>query len=123
MKEFLIVLIVLMCASCKPKSDLLFREEMLTTIPDSILPVQKMAEVLTDIHIAESAVQELKTDSLRLMKDVIIRDYYTDIMTLHKVSFIEFKNSYDYYTEHPLLMNYIYKNVTNNLSLLESKIE
>ncbi|MFN3940716.1 MAG: DUF4296 domain-containing protein [Chitinophagales bacterium] len=123
MKELLIIFVVLMSASCKPKSELLFSEEMLAAVPDSILSAQKMADVLTDIHLAESAILEIKSDSVRERRNLIIGEYYADIMSLHNVSFSDFLNSYEYYTQHPLLMNYIYKMVTDNLSLLESKIE
>lgn len=94
---------------------------MLNSVPDSVIAPDMMAKILTDVHLAESAVQEVHNDSARVNKSHLVAGYYADIFSLYQVDYAQFKSSYQYYTDNPLLMNYIYKEVTNNLSLLESK--
>ncbi|MBP7399397.1 MAG: DUF4296 domain-containing protein [Chitinophagales bacterium] len=106
---------------CKPKSDLVFNKGMLNDVPDTIIQIGPMVKILADIHLAEATMQELKTDSMREHKNEIIASDYLKIMAMHHVEYEQFKSSYDYYSEHPLIMNYIYKEVTQRLSLLESK--
>ncbi len=108
---------------CKPNSDLIFNEGMLNEVPDSIIQVEPMVNILVDIHLVEASMQELKTDSMREYKNQIIASDYLQVMEMHRVKYAQFKSSYDYYSEHPLLMNYIYKEVTQQLSLLESKTQ
>ena len=121
LRTLVTLVFVFMLVQCKPKSNLVFNEGMLQSVPDSIIQVENMALILADIHLAEASMQELKTDSIRKHKDEIITAEYAKIFALHKVNYAQFKNSYAYYSDNPLLMNYIYKEVTHQLSLLESK--
>lgn len=100
---------------------MIFNAGMLNDVPDTIIQVEPMVKILTDIHLVEANMQELKTDSMRAHKNEIIASDYLKIMAMHHVDYEQFKSSYDYYSQHPLIMNYIYKEVTQRLSLLESK--
>lgn len=79
-----------------------------------------MTDILVDIHIVESIVQESQADSIRSNRDKILSGYYGHIMNKHGVTQEQFTSSYDYYTDHPLVLNYIYQKVTEQLNLMES---
>lgn len=91
---------------------------MLLDIPDSIIQPEVMISALMDIQIAESAAMQLKTDSLTPTS--LIREYYPDIFGHYDITEAEFKRSYTYYTEHPLVLNYIYEKVLEQLNLMLS---
>ncbi|MBC8173831.1 MAG: DUF4296 domain-containing protein [Chitinophagales bacterium] len=116
---FFLMLVLLAETSCKPKSDLLFREDMLHDIPDSIIAADKMISILTDVHLAEAAAQELRSDSVKA--DVLLKKYYPEILDYYQVTGQQFENSYDYYTKTPLLMNYVYQKIIEKLNLMESE--
>jgi Domain of unknown function (DUF4296) len=120
------VLLIISCSllafqACKPKSDLVFSQEMLQDIPDTVIGYEEMTDILVDIHIVESIVQESQVDSVRSNRDKILSGYYGHIMLKYGVTQEQFTSSYDYYTDHPLVLNYIYQRVTEQLNLMESK--
>jgi hypothetical protein len=112
---------MLVLVACSPKTDLLFSEEMLREIPDSIIAFEQMTDIMVDVHLAESLVQESQEDSVRLNRDEILAGYYGEIMRIHHVDQALFLRSYDYYVAHPLVMNRMYQIMTERLSLLESR--
>ena len=94
---------------------------MIDKIPNEIIDPDKMADILVDVHLAESMIQESKDDSIKLNKDKVLSGYYGVIMKIHQVSQEEFVNSYNYYDEHPLILHYIHNTMTERLSLMESR--
>ncbi|MBK7038515.1 MAG: DUF4296 domain-containing protein [Bacteroidetes bacterium] len=106
-------------SSCKPKSDLEIRDLMMQNVPDSVLPIENMIIVLTDIQLAESWVNINKTDTIP--KDERLKIYYAQIFDIHETNVRKYQSSYNYYANEPVLMNYIYQKVTEKLNLLESE--
>ncbi len=121
MKVFLIFILFAtgILFSCKPESDLELRDGMLQNVPDSVLSVENMITVLTDIHLAESWVNINKSDTIS--KDDRLKQYYAQIFDLYDTNVKEYQSSYNYYSNEPVLMNYIYQKVTEKLNLLESE--
>lgn len=91
---------------------------MLDDIPDTIIQVNDMINILTDVHLAESAAPVLKNDSINA--DVLIQSYYPMIFEHYEISQQKFKSSFQYYTEHPLILNYVYQKVIEQLNLMDS---
>lgn len=105
--------------ACNPKSEFEVTDQDLSSVPDSVLKVETMIEVMTDIHLAEAWVIEQKNDSIA--NDVKLESYYAGIYSNYGISAQHYKSSFTYYAQHPALMNYIYIKVTEKLNLLESQ--
>jgi Domain of unknown function (DUF4296) len=71
----------------------------------------KMAEILTDIHIAEAAVDNESGD----MKDSITRLYYPQIFEHHGIKQWEFDSTMSMLSTKPIIMNRIFKTVIDNI--------
>jgi len=105
--------------SCKPDSDLEIRDAMMENVPDSVLSVNNMINVMTDIHLAESWSRINKSDTIP--QDGRLKMYYAQIFEMHNTDVKKYQSSYNYYSNEPVLMNYIYQEVTEKLNLLESE--
>lgn len=105
--------------SCKPKSDIEIRDAMIANVPDSVISVDDMIIVMTDIHLAESWAKINKADTIP--SDERLKIYYAQIFEMHDTEIRKYQSSYYYYSNEPVLMNYIYQKITEKLNLLESE--
>ncbi len=105
--------------ACNPKSDFEMSDQLLSNIPDSVVNVDEMISIMTDIHLAEAWVIEQPNDSIP--NDTKLSAYYADIFANHNISAQQYKSSFNFYTGEPVLMNYIYQKITEKLNLLESE--
>lgn len=72
-------------------------------VPKGILPKEKMQEVLWDLIRAGEFVEGYIKDTGRLKTNAAL-DWYDRVYKLHNTTEAEFKKSYAYYQQHPLLM-------------------
>ncbi len=108
--------------NCKPKNDYSFDEKMLQKIPDSIIKMDVMIDVMTDVHLAESASQEIKkVDSIPVNRVDSLQNYYDYIFSYYNIDSSDFRRSYKYYVNQPLLMNYMYGEILEKLTIMESE--
>ncbi len=86
--------------------------------PESGLSPEKMASILTDIHIAESRVSrlQLKSSDSSLM---VFNKLKEEIWKKHKVDTMIYRSSYDYYMMHPKQMSQIYEEVNKKIDKQE----
>lgn len=113
--RFLYVIIIYLLIgttiSCKEKEEI--------KVPDNILSKEKMTNVLTDFHIMEAAM------NLNLMQDGnFSRDtigFYT-IFSNNKITKAEYKESFEFYSAHPELLNEIYEGVLTELSKKQAEV-
>ncbi len=115
---FIAVLFVL-AGACKPKSEFEVTEAMINSVPDSVLSVEQMINIMTDVHLAEAWAQENKRDTIPA--DVRLKAYYTTIFSIHQVEAEKYNSSFKYYSNDPVLMNHIYTKVVEQLNIMESK--
>jgi len=115
---FIAVLLVL-ASACKPKSEFEVDEAMLNSVPDSVLSVEQMISIMTDVHLAEAWAQENKKDTIPT--DVRLKTYYATIFSMHQVEAEKYNSSFKYYANDPVLMNHIYTKVVEQLNIMESK--
>jgi hypothetical protein len=88
--------------------------------PEGTLSEEKMADILTDIHIAESRVTRLQLKSLD--SSILIFDQLKkQIWQKNKVDTVLYRSSYDYYMTHPEYMTRIYEQVAKKIELREKK--
>lgn len=73
-----------------------------------------MQSILEDIHYAqvEIYINHAPADSV---KPLLVK-YYSHIFSLHHVKAQQFLDSFDYYTQHPDIMDDMYQNMINELS-------
>lgn len=102
---FLLILCYLQFVSCG-------EEETAVPIPDNILSKEKMAQVITDIHIAE-AEANLKTLPDSTSKQPI---GFQPIFEADSITKEQYEESLSFYIEHPKLLNEVYEDVLNELS-------
>jgi len=88
------------------------------TPPEGTLPEEKMADILTDIHIAESRVTRLQLKSLD--SSILIFDKLKqEVWKKHKVDTLAYRNSYSFYMTHPVYMTRIYQSVNKKIEARE----
>ena len=86
--------------------------------PEHLLSEAQMIDALTEAHILESAVklnliEGLKNDSLN------IRDYYEALFNTKPYSYIEFQESFTYFTKSPSQMEVFFDSVLMRVQLME----
>ena len=83
--------------------------------PKDIIAQEKMVDLMIDIHMAEAGLQDL-----RLQKDSAIKVFAAQekyILKKYGVSDSSFLRSYNFYLEHPAMMEEIYTAIIDSLSL------
>jgi hypothetical protein len=103
-------IIILCLFACAPEK---------VNVPGDILSQHRMSEILADMHIADAVtnMKSLSTDSLRQMGV----DYREFIYKKHHTDHTAFSKSFEFYKEHPLMMDSIYAEVITRLSDMEGQ--
>ncbi len=84
------------------------------SIPDNVLPREKMAAILTEIHVQQSYVSRLNfstSDSYQVAYQTI----ESGIFKQFKIDTTHYKRSFVFYSENPEYMAEIYKDVIKNI--------
>lgn len=82
--------------------------------PDKLIPADKMAAILTEVHLAESQVSRLGLRSVD-SSNVAYKHLERAIYKRFGVDTTTYNKSYVYYSSHPRAMETVYKQVTENL--------
>lgn len=114
----LTILLILLATACKPKSEFDVSDKMINSVPDSVIAVEVMVSILTDVHLAEAYTTENKRDTIPA--DERLKTYYNQIFNIHDIDAEKYNSSFKYYANDPVLMNYIYTKVVEKLNILES---
>ena len=96
------------------------RDRTLTERPSQLLSQQEMVSFLIDLHLAEAKMNYIKvgkTDSL----EMIFRNYEKYLMNQHGFTDSVYLLSYEYYLDHMELMDEIYSDVVDSLSVMNSQ--
>lgn len=83
--------------------------------PDNLIDEERMANILTEVHIAESRVSRLNlrsTDS----SSIVYKHLESQIFKKFDVDTATYRKSYIFYSSHPADMEAIYKKVTEKLT-------
>jgi uncharacterized protein YaeQ len=86
--------------------------------PKGTLSEEKMATILSEIHLAEARVTRLQLNSLDSSL-LIYSKLQAEIWKKQKVDTLVYKNSYNYYMTHPQQMARIYEKVTKKIEARE----
>jgi len=88
--------------------------------PENLIPQDKMAEILTEIHVAEARVTQLQLRS-QDSSIFVYAQLQKSIWAKNKVDTSSYRRSYTYYTSHPALLTEIYGQVEKKLAIREKK--
>ena len=107
------IIVLLLFFSCKQK----------TKVPDNILSVDKMEQVLIDMLRADEFYNQRQLDSATI--DSFSRtNLYKAVFTLHKTNKEEFRKSLSFYESHPDLLKTVLDSMHSKVNLKPSvKIE
>ena len=90
------------------------------TIPENIIPQSKMVQILADFHLAEVTANY---KSLGDTNRIDVMELYSQIYKKHSITKEQYKESYQFYLEHPTLLNKMYDEVINELSRRQTEIQ
>lgn len=112
MKKIIFYLLFTFFISCGEKA------EKSISIPTHILSKEKIAQVITDIHIAE-AESTLNAISDSTFKRSV---YFEEIFEKHQITKQQYEESLAFYISHPEVFNKIYEQVLSDLSKMQAEM-
>lgn len=112
MKKILFYSLFAFFLSCKDQ------EEKSISIPDHVLPKEKMVQVITDIHIAEAEINLNAIPDSAFKKSI----YFEEIFKEHQITKRQYEESLAFYIDHPEILNKIYEQVLNDLSKIQAEM-
>ncbi len=90
--------------------------------PDDLIPEDRMADILTEVHLAESQTSRLSlgsTDSSR----VAYKHIETKLFRKMKVDTAVYSRSFIFYSSHPKYLERIYQNVVDQLKKKTGQVD
>jgi hypothetical protein len=88
--------------------------------PDDVLAPDKMVAILTDVHIAEGRVSQMRFRSMD--SSIVMYDYFQKkLYKKHQTDSAQYKNSYDYYSANPKKLEDIYDKVAKKIEARQKK--
>ncbi len=89
-------------------------------IPPAVLPKQKMAEVMLDVHLLEAAMSLNAYNADRVTTQNPAPLF--DVFTKHKITKKRYNESFEFYSQHPDLLAEVYQLVLDNLSKMQAEV-
>jgi hypothetical protein len=88
-------------------------QEIETPPPVNLISREKMIQLLIEIHMAEAGVSMMAIDHQRAT--ALYKTYHAEILKKHNIDTAAYRQSYDYYMQKPLEMEYILTIVEDSL--------
>lgn len=113
MKKVLYILICVLLLACAEKKPV--------EVPSTVLPKDKMAMVLVDIHLIEAGMNlnVMSPESAAIPTGM---GASIDVLKKHEITKAQYDSSFVFYTQHPEMLKEIYDDVLNELSKLQAKV-
>jgi hypothetical protein len=92
------------------------------SIPPTILPKEKMVEVMVDIHLLEASINLSISYADKITPGNPNPTPNFDILTKNKITKKQYDDSFDFYTQHPELLNEVYEQVLSDLSKMQAQV-
>lgn len=83
--------------------------------PDNLIDEDRMAAILTEVHIAEARVSRLNLSSID-SSNIAYKHAENQIFKKFGIDTATYRKSYTFYSSHPADMEAIYKKVTQTLT-------
>jgi len=106
----LLLSFLLLLSSC-------INNEVSRKVPRGILKPDKMAEILADMHLADSGVSTEIPDADSILS--VKAGYYYAILDKHQVAPAKFKESMDFYLGRPTLLQEVYDKVNEIINTMQ----
>lgn len=110
MKKIIGYLLLIFLYSCE-------QDNKQVVIPDTILPKEKMADIVMQIHLAEAKANLNSPPDVRLTSKVNL----SEIIIKNNISEEQYDSSMTFYINHPVLLNEVYEITLNELSKKQSE--
>lgn len=94
--------------------------EKTVSIPENILPQEKMAEVMLDVHLLEATMNLNSTSADKITPGNPSPSF--DVLKKNNISKKLYDESFDFYTQHPELLIEVYQSVLNELSKMQAEV-
>ncbi len=88
------------------------KKEIQSTIPNTILSIEKTASVLTEIHLSEANTNAQSISDSFSKKNIDLKN----ILKEHQITQSQYDSSISFYINRPELFNKVYEGVLNNLN-------
>lgn len=86
------------------------------------IPVEKLTEIITELHIAEYYSQGLGDSTAKFKKNHdSLALYYNSILAHHQLNFQQLDSGYKWLMNNPEIMDSVYKKVNSNIEELRIK--
>jgi hypothetical protein len=110
MKKYFFLVLVVLASYCLSACN---NEPSTSNNKTNVIDKDTMIQIFADMHLADAAVQGLKinSDSSKHLYQL----YYSQIFNRYKINNAQFKNSVQYYTQHPDEMDAMYIKVIEEL--------
>ena len=114
MRTIIVIMLCTILYSCA--------EEKEVVIPENVLSQEKMATVMTDIHLLEASMTLNFSNATNLINGPEMQATTSQLIKKNNVTKEQYQTSFVFYAEHPDLLTEVYKQVLNNLSQLQAKV-
>jgi hypothetical protein len=114
MKKILLAVLCSWLISCGNNKDV--------TIPEHILSREKMALVMTDMHLLEASMNLNISNAITTDKTPDMENRVRSVLKKNAVTKDEYETSFSFYTAHTELLSELYTEVLTNLSKLQAKV-
>lgn len=114
MRTIIVIMLCTILYSCA--------EEKEVVIPENVLSQEKMATVMTDIHLLEASMTLNFSNATNLINGPEMQATTSQLLKKNNVTKEQYQTSFVFYAEHPDLLTEVYKQVLNNLSQLQAKV-
>ena len=91
-------------------------------IPDQVLSVEKMAQVMTDMHLMEASMNLNISNAENIANGGDLQVTALGLLKKNNTTKEEYETSFAFYADHPSLLSEVYKQVLTNLSQLQAKV-
>ncbi len=90
------------------------------SIPDTILSIEKMADVMVDIQLLEATLNSSSYSKDHIVMNTIFPN--SDLLKKNNITKKQFDESFEFYSQHPILLSEVYQLVLNNLSKMQAEV-
>lgn len=95
-------------------------DEPQNILPDNVLPAEKMAAVLVDIHLVEAHMSRNAFHPDKIAVEPPAPNI--DVLKKNEITRQQYDTSFNYYTQHPKQLVKIYELVLNDFSKMQAEV-
>ncbi len=114
MKKLLLFFLCIWFVSCS--------DDKATMIPEGVLAKEKMALVMTDMHLLEASMNLNISNAIADNKSSDMEKRAMNVLKKNGITKQQFETSFAFYTSKPELLSEVYKEVVVELSKLQAKV-